>query len=189
MATVMNEMGVQGKRYSALAAFYHWLSAILITAQLWTGYMFHKVLERGSEARGEMMAWHKTLGVLILLVVLLRLGQRLMKPAPEFPSDHPAWEQSLAKWGHRALYAFMLIVPLTGYIGVSGRGPEVELLGGITIPAIPGFDKDSAHEIGEFHVILVYAFVALLIVHVFAALRHHGDRPSSARGRMWPSRP
>ena len=188
MATVMNEMGVQGKRYSATAAFLHWLSAILITAQLWTGYMFHKVLERGSDARTDMMNWHKTLGVLVLAVILVRLGHRLMKPAPAYPDDHPAWEQAAAKWGHRLLYAFMVIVPVTGLIGVSGRGPTVELIGGLTIPAVPGFGKDLAHQIGEFHVILVYAMVALIIVHVLAALRHHGDRHSTARGRMWPAR-
>lgn len=188
MATVMNEMGVQGKRYGVVAAALHWLSAVLITIQLWTGYMFHQVLERGTNERAAMMDWHKTLGVLILAIVLVRLGHRLMKPAPIFPADHPAWEQAAAKWGHRLIYAFMLIVPITGLIGVSGRGPSVELLGGISIPAVPGFDRDTAHEIGEFHVILVYAFIVLLILHVLAALRHHGDRHSSARGRMWPSR-
>lgn len=188
MATVMNEMGVQGKRYGTTAAALHWLSAILITAQLWTGWTFHQVLERGSDARADMKDLHVTLGVLILAVVLIRIGHRLMKPAPAFPDDHPAWEQAAAKWGHRLVYAFMLIVPITGLIGVSGRGPTVELLGGITIPAVPGFNRDSAHEIGEIHVVLVYAFVVLLILHVLAALRHHGDRPSSARGRMWPSR-
>lgn len=188
MATVMNEMGVQGKRYGATAAFLHWLSAILIVAQLWTGYLFHQVLERGSPERADMKLWHVTLGVLVLATILVRLGHRLMKPAPVYPDDHPAWEQAMAKWGHRLLYAFMLIVPLTGLIGVSGKGPTIELVGGITIPAVPGFGEDLAHEIAEFHVILVYAFIALIIVHVLAALRHHGDRHSSARGRMWPSR-
>lgn len=184
----MSEATMSPERYSATAAFLHWLSAALILAQFYTGYMFHQVLERGSEARAEMLLLHKTLGVTLLIVILIRLGVRLMKPVPAFPEGHPEWEQKLTSWTHRGLYAFMLIVPVTGLIGVSGRGPQVELLGGITIPAVPGFGKDLAHEIGEIHVILVYLMVALLILHILAALRHHGDRPSLMRGRMWPSR-
>lgn len=188
MATVMNEMGVQGKRYSATAAALHWLSAAMIVGQLWTGYMFHQFLERGTDERGAMFEAHRTLGVAILLVALIRLGHRLMRPAPVFPDDHPAWERALAVWGHRLLYVFMIGLPLGGLIAISDRGGPIELAFGIQIPAIPGVSKALSDVAGEAHSALAAAFMVLIIVHVLAALRHHGDRHSSARGRMWPSR-
>ena len=175
------------QRYSAVAAFFHWLSAALVIGLFYSGYMFHQVFERGTPERGDMFAWHKTVGILLLVVAVLRIGHRLMKPPPPLPAALPANERMLAKWSHRLLYFLILFIPLTGLIKISPDGGMTELKGGIDFPLIPGVSEGLSDLAGTIHENIVWAFAVLLIIHILAALYHHG-RGTAAAGRMWPTR-
>lgn len=181
-------MALATRRYSAIAAFWHWLSVVLIVGQFYTGYVFHQIYERGTPERGEMFMLHKTMGVLILLVALLRVATRLVKPAPALPPSLSDGHRTLAKLSHYAIYAFILVVPLTGLAAISADGGTTELLFGIHWPVIPGVSEALSDLMGEVHEKIVWAFVVLLAVHVYAGLYHHG-RGTAAKGRMWPARP
>ncbi|MCM8557450.1 cytochrome b [Sphingomicrobium sediminis] len=177
-------MGVGIHRYSSVAAFWHWLSAALVLTQFYTGYMFHQVFERGTPERTDMFAWHKTFGVLLLVVAILRVATRFFKPAPPIPQQLEAWERVGAKVSHLLLYGFILLIPLGGLVAISDRGP-VELKGGITIPALPGVTEPIADFAGDAHETYVWWFAALLGVHLVAGLYHQSKRTAAA-GRMWP---
>ena len=169
-------------RYSHGAATFHWLTVVLVLAQIYVGFTFSD-MARGTPERTEMFAIHKTLGATILIVTLLRLGYRLINPPPPYPSDMPKWDRFIAAWSHRVVYTVLIALPLTGLIAVSGRGGMVDLLWGLQIPALPIGDGEL---FGEVHEILVFTAIALVVVHVAAATYHHLIARDAASGRMPP---
>lgn len=170
-------------RYSHGAATFHWLTAVLVLGQIYVGFAFGD-LPKGP-ARMEMFTLHKTLGATILVVTLLRLAYRLAKPPPPYPADMPKWDRALAVWSHRIVYAALLALPLTGLIAVSDKAKDgwVNLLWGMRIPALPTGDGEM---FGEVHQVLVWTTIALLVLHVAAAIYHHFIARDAASGRMPP---
>ncbi len=180
---VENTSGEATVRYSHGAATFHWLTVILVLAQIYVGFRFGD-LPKGP-ARMEMFTIHKTLGATILIVTLLRLGYRLANPPPPYPAAMPRWDRRLAVWSHRIFYAALIALPLTGLIAVSGRAKSglVDLMWGLKIPALPIGDGEL---FGEVHEILVYTTIALLVIHIAAAIYHHLIVRDAASGRMPP---
>ncbi|MDQ3075233.1 MAG: cytochrome b [Pseudomonadota bacterium] len=169
-------------RYSHGAAAFHWLTVVLVLAQLYVGFTFHE-MAKGTPERSEMFTIHKTLGATILIVTLLRLAYRLLNPPPPYPADMPKWDRFLAVWSARIVYIALVALPLTGLIAVSGRGGMVDLLWGLQIPALPLGDGEL---FGEVHEILVWSTIALIVIHVAAAIYHHLILRDAASGRMPP---
>src|SRR3954453_10894847 len=85
------------RRYSNSAVAFHWVTAALVLTQVVIGFAFAEFMEKGP-ARSELFAWHKTIGALILLLTLARLGYRLKVPPPPFPTDLPRWRRVAAVW-------------------------------------------------------------------------------------------
>lgn len=171
-------------RYTSVAVALHWLTAALILWQLYLGFVFHD-LPRGPE-RGAWFDWHKTVGVTILLLALARLGWRIANPPPPFPDSLPRWERLAATVNHLAFYALIIAIPLTGLAAASSRGGPIALLGGITVPAIPGIDAATGDAAGGVHEALIFLTLALLAIHVAAALKHQFFDRNKAAGRMPP---
>lgn len=169
-------------RYSHGAATFHWLSVLLVLAQLYVGFAFHD-MAKGTPERSEMFLIHKTLGATILVLTLLRLGYRLLNPPPPYPADMPKWDRALAVWSHRIVYTALIALPLTGLIAVSGKGGMIALMWGLQIPALPVGDGEI---FGEVHEILVFATIGLIVIHVAAAIYHHIIMRDAASGRMPP---
>lgn len=167
-------------RYSASAATIHWLSAALIVAQIWLGFTFHD-FPKGSAERAFYFDWHKTVGVIILLLALGRLALRLMRPAPAMPDGVPGWHSVFATWGHRALYGLMILLPLTGLMAVSKGGATTGLLWGLNFPTVPDF-----LGLHESHEALAWAMIVLLVGHVVAGLYNQFAGDGRLAGRMPP---
>ncbi len=170
-------------RYSHGAATFHWLTVLLVLGQIYVGFRFGD-LPKGP-ARTEFFTIHKTLGATILIVTLLRLAYRMFNPPPPYPSDMPRWDRFIAVWSHRIVYTALIALPLTGLIAVSDRARDgwVDLLWGLRIPALAIGDGEA---FGEVHEILVWTTIALLVVHVAAAVYHHLIVRDAASGRMPP---
>ena len=185
---VQESSGPLAIRYRRAVMWIHWITASVVIAQVIVGFAFHRFLERGTPERMEMLAWHKTLGVAILLLALLRLAVRLMNPPPPYPSDYPKWRRFFAVWNHRLFYILLLVLPLTGLAAVSGRAEDgwVALQLGFSFPAIPGIPTEN--EYGDIHEILVWITLALVVLHVSAALYNQFVDRGAVAGRMWPFR-
>ena len=172
--------GDRGVPYKPIVIAIHWLTAALIVTQLWLGFSFED-LPKGTPERTELFTWHKTVGVTILLLALIRLGVRLINKPPPFPDELARWERAFAVWTHRLFYVLIIALPVTGLSAVARGGPTTTLIGGLEVPTIP-------LPIGELHEPLVYAMLGLLALHVAGALKHQFiDRGPSA-DRMWPFR-
>lgn len=180
--------GLQAVRYRKIVMWIHWITAILVVMQVYIGFMFHRVLEQGTPERAYVFGWHKTWGALILILALVRLAVRLMNPPPPYPADEPKWKRFIAVWNHRLFYFLLIALPLTGLAAVSGRaeGGWVPLQLGLKLPAVPGVPREN--EFGEVHEILVWTTLALVVLHVAAALYNQFVDRGPVAGRMWPFR-
>lgn len=170
-------------RYSTAALVVHWFSALLILSQIIIGLTFGDMPR--SPARGQLFAWHKTVGVAILLLAVVRIAIRLLNPPPPLPAVLPRWQREAAVWTHRIFYFLIFALPLTGLSLVSEHavGGMTDLLGGLKFPAI------SLGPVGETHSLLAWGLIGLLVLHVAAALKHQFvDGPLVSR-RMSPLGP
>jgi cytochrome b561 len=175
-------------RYGNGAIFLHWLTALVLVAQVIIGFTFH-LMPRGP-ARGEWFTWHKTIGATILLLAIIRLAWRLAHKPPSFPESLPAWERIAATWNHRLFYALLILLPLTGLVAISGGADTATtgLVGGLSLPLVPGISDGGGEISATAHVVLVFTTLALLVLHIAAALKHQFFDASRAAGRMPPFR-
>ncbi len=175
-------------RYNNGAVLLHWLTVVLLLTQVYVGFTFHN-MERGPE-RSEWFTWHKTIGATILLLAIVRLVWRLMHKPPPFPPELARWERIAAVWNHRAFYVLLIALPLTGLLAISGGADEAttRLAGGIPLPLIPGLSEALGDTFGGVHEALVRITIALILIHVAAALKHQFFDRSRAEGRMPPFR-
>lgn len=185
---VEEDAGLRAVRYRAIVVWIHWITAAVVVTQVVVGFTFHRVLEQGTPERMELFAWHKTIGALILILTLIRLAVRLMNKPPPYPSDFPKWERFLAVWNHRLFYILLVALPLTGLAAVSGRAEDgtVPLLFGLALPAIPGIPEENGF--GDVHVVLVFTTLALVVLHVSAALYNQFGSSTNVADRMPPFR-
>jgi len=175
------------RRYSSTAVALHWITVALVLTQVVLGFAFAEFMAKGP-AKTEVFTWHKTLGALILILALIRLGYRLANPPPPFPPELPRWRRIAAVWNHRAFYFLLIVLPLTGLIAVSGLSPDghTTLAAGVRIPIIQGIARETGETSGDIHVVLVFTTIALLLLHVAAALQQQFFEHDRAAGRMPP---
>lgn len=170
-------------RYSNAAVAFHWVTVVLVLFQAYLGFRFG--WSEPSPARDEVFLWHKTVGVVILLLTLARLVYRAKNPPPPFPPGIPAWQRASAVWNHRLFYALLIAMPIVGWVAVSGyaNGPTSPLVGGIEVPVFPDITREVADLAGAAHKYSAFLLVALILLHVSAALKHQFiDRwPGAAR--------
>lgn len=170
--------------WGALAKLFHWIIAALILAQIalgWTAASW-----RLSPTKLNLFVWHKSIGMLILALVLLRLLWRLANPAPALPEEMPAWERRAAQASHFLLYALALALPLTGWIVNSAAKVPFQIFWTIPLPAIVSPDKGTADLAALAHLALFIALAAVLVAHIGAALRHHFVKHDDVLLRMLP---
>lgn len=178
---VEESSGARAIRYGGLVVAIHWTSAALILTQVWLGFAFHN-LPKGTPERAELFLWHKTVGVVILLLALTRLAVRLIDAPPPYPADFPKWERRLAVWNHRAFYFLIIALPLTGLAAVSKGGAWTKLVYGMNFPTLP------IPALGEAHEVLVFITIGLLVIHVLAALKNQFVNRGPVADRMPPFR-
>jgi cytochrome b561 len=176
-------------RYSRFAVTFHWLIVVLLLTQVGLGFGFHRFAAEGTPERMELFTWHKTVGATILVLTLIRLAYRLLNPPPPYPEDMPEWRKTAAVWSHRLLYLLLIGLPLTGLIAVSDRGPTTALVGGIPLPTVPGIDEATGELSGGVHEILVWTTIALLVLHIGAAIYEQFIARRGVAGRMPPFQP
>jgi cytochrome b561 len=175
------------RRYSNVAVTFHWVIVVLVLTQVVIGFTFAELLPPGPE-RAQLFTWHKTIGATILLLTLARLAYRLKNPPPPFPPELPHWRRIVAVWNHRLFYLMLILLPLTGLIAVSGGAKSwfTPLIGGIPLPVIPGISDETGDTSGDVHVILVLTTIALLLLHVSAAIYQQFFEHDRTAGRMPP---
>lgn len=170
------------QRYTLPAIALHWGQAIVVLWLLWLGWTMTD-LPKGAE-RSAAYSLHKSLGLLALLLVSLRLIWRRRNPAP-----HPitgGWEAKLATATHHALYLFLFLAPLAGYLASSFTPYAIKFFG-FEIPKA-GWPDESLNSIFKLlHVVFVWGGAGLIALHVAGAIKHVLQRDGTLQ-RMLPGK-
>ena len=158
------------KDYDPLTKLLHWLVFILVAAQYAVGeFMPH--IGRAAKDEG-LIAWHFSLGAAVLATIVLALAWRIFHPVAQ-ADEIPLWQRRIANLTHWVLYLLILVMTVLGWAATNYRGWPVKLFGAIPLPMIANKGDRWAHTAGDVHTLLVNVLLALVAVHVGAALYHH----------------
>jgi superoxide oxidase len=174
---------VPKQRFDWVSIRLHWLTVVLVAVQLITAFLPHE----GDDAR-TLLALHRSVGALTLMVVIARLIWRArFAHLPPFPPSMPKLQQRAAKANEWALYAFLLFQPLTGLGDAIFHGRPFVLFG-LQVPAVMAMNRPLFHLSGELHEIGAWILMALIAAHVGAALIHGLVLRDGILQRMLPGR-
>jgi cytochrome b561 len=158
-----------GQRFTSLQRLLHWLMVFCIVAMLFIGVGMVSTI---TPKYLPLVSIHKSLGIAILVLALIRLVVRLRYGAPPLPADLPEPMRLAAHLSHYALYILMIGMPLLGWSMLSAAGYPVVLYGGVRLPAILP-QSDRLHTLlWNAHFYLAFLFFALILMHFAAALFH-----------------
>ncbi|MBC2665141.1 cytochrome b [Novosphingobium flavum] len=156
-------------KYALRARVLHWTIAALILFNLATG-LLHDPLEDVIN----LIPVHKSVGLTVLVLSVLRLALRLTWTAPPYPATMTAFEVGAARAVHAALYLFMVLMPLSGWIMSSAGTRPLAWFGLFDWPKLAVVKDSALHVAGrEFHEIGGWVLLVLALGHIAAALRHH----------------
>jgi len=173
-------------RWGSVSQALHWLVVALILVLAAVG------LSLDSLPKTPKYFWlftlHKSLGVTVLALVLLRIGWRLYAGSPR-PLPMPRWQVHAANGTHALLYALLLAMPISGWLYDSASGLRpFRLFGLVTMPKLVAPDEALRHAALATHQALFWILAATVLLHVAAALHHHWIRHDATLARMLPER-
>lgn len=172
--------------WGSLAKLLHWGMAVMIFALIALGWLaFAWPL---TPTKLALFVWHKSFGILLLGLALLRLLWRLANPTPALPAGTPRWERLAARSSHALLYVLMIAMPLSGWMIQSAANVPFRVFWLFPLPALTAPDKALEELAKKVHFGLFLALSMTLALHIFAALRHHWVKRNDVLARMLPGR-
>ena len=172
--------------WGSLAKFFHWTIVLLILAQGTIGLIMVELPKTPRII--PVFTLHKSLGLTILALAVLRLTWRAFDPRPAEPADVPHLQVQLARWGHALLYALLFAVPLTGwwFDSLSGLRP-LYFFGLFEVPHLVAPNKALKDFASLAHETLFWLLITVATGHAVIALVHQFTRRNNILGRMWPN--
>jgi len=179
------EIGTEGPaRYGRVAIGLHW-SVVLGLVGTVVLALYLATLDSG-DSKDALLGIHKSLGVIIFLLMIGRLTWRHVRRPPPLPSM-PHWQQVVARVTHWLLYLTVIAMPVSGYVSVAARGRETIFLGLVSLPRWVPLSRSLSHDAERLHFASQYALYGLVAAHIGAALYHHFVMRDGLLSRMWPS--
>ena len=172
-------------RYRPSARLLHWLMALLVLLTIPAGLIMVQP-GVGRTVQNVLFIYHKNVGVLLFVMVLVRLWVRWRYPPPPRHAGLPGWQERVAVSTHRLLYALLVFLPVAGYVRVRAGGFPVESLDALGIPPlVPPSDAwaDTAKALHHWGGLVM---AGLVVLHVAAALHHGVVKRDGILSRMWP---
>ena len=165
------------QRYDRGQIIFHWLIAAIILFMIGLGlYMVNlpkqSELPPGQESvRAFYFLLHKSMGITVAILIVLRVVWRLTHKAPPLPDLVPEWQQKLSKAVHGALYLLMVALPVSGYMQSMYSSYPTKFWG-IVLPRLAEANKGMRENFSEIHEFLAFALIAVLVLHLAAAVKH-----------------
>ena len=171
------------ERWGSVSIGLHWtIAALILLVQLPAGLTMEAV------GRGPLQDLlynvHKTNGLLIFTLAVIRLAWRLSQPVPALPADLPAWQRVIAQSTHALLYLLLFLMPLSGFLYTALGGFPVPLLGLYDLARPVPESKPLSEVFKSVHLSLQYVLYAVVALHVAGALQHHLIRRDGVLRRM-----
>ncbi len=164
-------------RYDALSRAFHWVTAIAVTIAFVLGpEHFGRLMHQGLDpATRSDIVWHETLGIAMFALTLLRLLWVAFRPAaPQF--EAAGWMLTLSKLMHLALWALLLVLPVSALLALGSQGHPLTLLGGVRVDQMPLIANSAVAKLadwGDVHGLLGDALISFAGLHAVAAIYHH----------------
>ncbi len=171
-------------RWGGVAQGLHWLMAALIFTLIPLGLIGADMAF--SKAKIEVFQWHKSIGLLVLTLVVLRIAWRLWNPTPAHPPDTPRYQLLGASSVHLLLYGLMVLMPLTGWVINSAANVPFEPFGLFRLPHLVERSETTQDLFETIHGTMAWVLMGLLALHIGAALHHHFRRRNDTLRRMLP---
>jgi len=168
--------------YSVTARVLHWITAALVLALVPLGFVIAN--EAGGAQQERLYDLHKSLGALMVPIIILRLLVRLASPPLPLPDDIPAIQQFAAHATHWALYALLLAQGLIGWIGTSAYPAPVPFFGLFNLPALWPENRALSDQLLALHRWCGITIAIIVSIHIAAALYHHFVRKDRVLMRM-----
>lgn len=172
-------------RWGSLGQLFHWVIVALVITQFVLGTLSAS-LPGASFAKLKWLTPHKSIGITILGLAVLRLVWRLMNPTPLLPNTLKPYERVLAHITHFALYALLFVMPLTGWVMSSARSFPVSWFGIVQLPDLVAANRPLYDTLHTTHAVLAWTLFAVAVLHVAAAMKHHFVLKDDVLKRMLP---
>lgn len=171
--------------YSNSIVLLHWLIALAVFILIGTGW-YMVGLEKGTPPVARYYNFHKSMGMVSLVLVALLINARLRNRPPGLPGALPAWEVRAAKASHWVMYVLLVLVPLSGYIESNFAKWGIKFFGIVHLPSWGPENEALYNAFNQVHVWSANLFAALIGLHFLAAIKHAVQR-SGVVPRMLPS--
>jgi cytochrome b561 len=172
------------RAWGSVSKTLHWVIVLMIINQ-WIIAERAEDLPRGP-ALIEALWWHKSLGITVLFLAVIRLAWRWMNPVPSLQQETRPWERMAAKVSHVLLYALIFAVPLSGWMMSSARSFPVSWFGLFQLPDLVPSNSELYEWMRDVHGALFAALVTVALVHAAGALKHHFIDRNDVLRRMLP---
>lgn len=181
-------------RYGAVAMTLHWLIAILLLINIAIGLYVAEIMDDSNPLHGPILQFHKSIGLTVLVLSVLRVLWRVMNPAPPLPQAMSPGLRRLSHVSHFLLYVLILVIPLSGWlmVSVSRSGAPTSYFGLLHWPSLPFFADLASpekralhHEFNVAHLYLALSALVLVPIHIAGAFYHRG-REDDVLSRMVP---
>lgn len=170
-------LGNSSQRYGWVSIAIHWLMALAIFGMFGLGVWMVEL--EYYDAWYHKAPWvHRSVGLLLLGLLIFRLVWRLANAMPEIMGK--SWERVIALWVHRGHYLIMFALMISGYLISTADGRGIDLFGWFDVPALLPAEKGREELAGFIHRIIAWGFMGYVAMHAAAALKHHFvDRDST----------
>jgi len=168
--------------YSVTARVLHWITAMLVLIMLPLGVIITN--EWGGPLQDPLYDLHRSIGTVIIPLVILRLGYRLTHPPLPLPEDIPPVQQLAARATHWGLYGLLIVQPFVGWVATSAYPAPIMVFGLFELPPIWPQDRALSERLFVVHALIGAAIAGLAALHIGAALYHHFVRKDSVLMRM-----
>lgn len=166
----MSDRTVRAMRYSRPAVVLHWLIAGIVLAQITWGWLMQQIPKSPPGLRADAFNFHKSVGLCIFALMLVRLGWRLAHAPPPLP-PMPRWQASAARFTHVALYVALFTMPVAGYLGSVFSGYPIKWFG-LMLPAWGWADPAIKELMSSVHLATSWILLASTSLHVAGTIKH-----------------
>jgi len=165
------------EKYHISSRILHAIMALLILFLLGLGIYMADFLPADSSNKFQIYDLHKSLGVMVLILIFVRIINRALRSTPALPATLPAIEKFASHFVHLALYILMIVVPLSGYLMSNVYGFPVHFFG-LEMPNLIAAQPEIGIYFAKTHKYAAYAIIAAIGLHVAGALKHRFfDKP------------
>jgi len=176
------------KSYTSTAKMLHWLVAGLVVVQ----FVLANLAERAEDADDAvrelaLFANHRSVGITILALVIIRLLWRWRNPAPRLPETMPRWQLTASKISHWSLYGILLVMPISGWLMSSAAEVSVSWFNVVQLPDFVAPNHDLHEIFEEIHELLATLLFVIASLHILAALKHGLFDKDGVLQRMLPA--